>query len=541
MTTDPIPLQAARPKGDENTEALLPPLARRFLARARSEWAQQQFDAAERSATNALALAPENPDAIRILGLVVQRRGDHAKAIECFRRILAVWPEDPALKIGLALSLFENGEMDEATALLRQACKLAPNSASAWFNLGEALWRQGNPDESLPVLQRAIALDPAHNSARLSLARVQSSLGRVDDAITGFREVLRRAPDCADAWYGLSLNGARCNTQDVEHLQRAFARTDLPPKDHELLGFSLAKALEDRGDYAQAFDVLKLANASQRKHTKWNPAEEHDRTNAIIHAFADMPAPPPDARRGEEVILITSLPRSGSSLVEHILASHPDVEGANEIKDLRQTIEAESRQRDMEFPAWVHDATDADWKRLGDTYLARTARWRETKSRFTDKNLMNWRFTGAALAMLPAARIIVIRRDPVETCLGCFRQCFTEDAGFACDLDATADYYADFLRLTRFWLDKYPRHVFDLQYETLVADPARVVRDLLDFCGLPFDPACLQPHKTSRAVLTPSAAQVRQPLRRDTARSERYGSKLASLRQRLQDIGVIQV
>lgn len=518
-------------------QTLRSPAADRFLGRARSEWEQQQFDAAERSIANALALAPGDPDAIRMLGMVSQRRGSHAKAVECFRRILAVWPEDAALRVGLALSLFESGEMDEATILFRQACKLAPNSASAWFNLGEALWRQGNATESLPALQHAIALDPAHNSARLSLARVQSSLGQIDDAITGFREALRRAPDCADAWYGLSLNGARCSTQDVEYLQRAFARTDLPPKDHELLGFSLAKALEDRGDYARAFDVLQLANASQRKHTKWNPAEERERTSAIIRAFEDMPSPQLNVRLGEEVILITSLPRSGSSLVEHILASHPDVEGANEIKDLRQAIGAESKQRTAEFPAWVNNATAEDWQRLGNAYLARTARWRKTKPRFTDKNLMNWHYVGAALAMLPAARIIVVRRDPVETCLGCFRQCFTEDAGFACDLDATVDYYADFLRLTRFWLDKYPNHVFDLQYEALVADPARVVRDLLDFCGLSFDPACLEPHKTPRAVLTPSAAQVRQPLRRDTARSEHYGSKLDSLRRRLQDIG----
>lgn len=515
------------------------PAAERFLTRARREWAQRQFEAAETSLSNALALAPDDPDATRMLGMVAQRRGNHAKAIDCFRRVLAVWPEDPALKIGLALSLFEHGEMDESTNLLRQACKLAPGSASAWFNLGEALWRQGDASASLPALQRALTLEPAHNSARLSLARVQASLGQVDAAIAGFREVIRRAPDCADAWYGLSLNGARCDTQDIEHLRRAFTRTDLPPKDHELLGFSLAKALEDQGDYTQAFDVLQLANASQRRHTPWNAAAERDRVDAIMRAFAEMPLPAQDSRRGEEVILVTSLPRSGSSLVEHILASHPDVEGANEIKDLRQVIEAESRQHGAEFPAWVRDATAEDWRRLGDAYLARTARWRKTKPRFTDKNLMNWHFVGAALAMLPAARVIVVRRDPVETCLGCFRQCFTEDAGFACDLEATANYYADFLRLTRFWLDKYSNRVFDLQYETLVAEPGKTVRELLAFCNLPFAAACLEPHKTSRAVLTPSAAQVRQPLRRDTARSERYGNELDSLRQRLRDVGAM--
>jgi len=140
--------------------------------------------------------------------------------------------------------------------------------------------------------------------------------------------------------------------------------------------------------------------------------------------------------------------------------------------------------------------------------------------------------------MLPAARVIIVRRDPVETCLACYRHSFTDAAGFACDLDDLADYCTGFLRLTRFWLEQYPTQVFDLQYEALVADPEGVIRRMLDFCGLPFDPACLEFHKTQRAVLTPSASQVRQPLHRGSARSARYGDKLDPLRQRLRDAGV---
>jgi hypothetical protein len=142
--------------------------------------------------------------------------------------------------------------------------------------------------------------------------------------------------------------------------------------------------------------------------------------------------------------------------------------------------------------------------------------------------------------MLPAARVVVVRRDPVETCLACYRQLFTEHSGFTCDLDEMADYCSDFLRLTRFWLEKYPGRVHDLQYETLVAEPEQEIRRLLDFCNLPFDPACLEFHKTARTVQSlPSAAQVRQPMRRDTARSALYGDKLDPLRKRLRDAGVL--
>ncbi|MEO8810996.1 MAG: sulfotransferase, partial [Rhodanobacter sp.] len=333
-----------------------------------------------------------------------------------------------------------------------------------------------------------------------------------------------------------NLNTVRFDAADTANLQRALSRRDLSPRANELLGFTFAKALEGQGEYARAFDAFRTANASRRGRVKWDSAGERRRVNAILRAFASEAPPALDAGLGHEVILIVSIPRSGSTLVEHILASHPQVEGANEIKDLTQVIDAETHRRDSAYPLWVPDATAQDWQRMGQEYLARTARWRKDKPRFTDKSLVSWYLVGPALRMLPAARVVIVRRDPVETCLACYRQCFAENAGFACDLDETADYCIDFLRLTRFWKDKYPTRVFDLQYEDLVAEPEVAIRQLLDFCGLPFDPACLEFHKTSRTVLSlPSAAQVRQPLRRDTARSARYGDKLDRLRQRLAD------
>jgi tetratricopeptide (TPR) repeat protein len=533
-STEPRPTHGA-------TRRPLSPVATRLLARARNEFQQQQLEAAERSLGNALALAPDDPDATRMLGMVVQRRGNHARAVDCFRRVLPVWPDDPDLRVGLGISLSEQGEGDEAIAQLRRACELAPGSAPAWFNLGEALTREALPAEAVAALQRALDLKPSHLSARLSLARAQANLGRVDAAVAAFRAVLRHDPGNAEGWFGLSnLNTVRFDAKDTACLQRLLAGADLPARTYELLGFAFAKALEDQGEYSRAFEAFGRANASRRKRVRWDAAGARERVDAILHAFNhELPASP-DRRLGCEAILIVSIPRSGSTLVEQILASHPDVEGANEIKDLTQLIDAESQSRGAEFPRWVPDATAQDWQRLGREYLARTARWRETKPRFTDKNLVNWYLVGAALTMMPAARAIIVRRDPVETCLACYRQCFTERAGFACDLDDTADYCIDFLRLSRFWRNRFPGRVFDLRYETLVAEPEAAIRRLLEFCDLAFDPACLEPHKATRAVLSlPSAAQVREPLRRDTARSARYGDKLDHLRRRLRDAGAL--
>jgi tetratricopeptide (TPR) repeat protein len=515
-------------------------VAARLLARARREWGQQQFEAAEQSLINVLRLAPDEPDAVRLLGMVVQRLGKHREAVEVFRRVLTMGLDDSDLRIGLGISLFEQGEVDEALTHFRQACKLEPASPSAWFNLGEALARQALTQEAVAALRRALEIDPAHLSARLSLARAQANLGEVNAAIAEFREVLRRDPANAEGWFGLSnLNVIRFDAADTSALQRALQRENLPHRDRELLGFGYAKALESQGDYAQAFEAFRAANASRRRRVRWDAAGEHRRVEAIQRVFANGTSQPIDARLGNEAILIVSIPRSGSTLVEQILASHPEVEGANEIKDMKQIIDAETGRRDSAFPLWVPAATPEDWHRLGREYLAHTARWRQAKPRFTDKSLVTWYLVGAALAMLPAARVVVVRRDPVETCLGCFRQCFSEASGFACDLDEMADYCADFLRLTRFWLRLYPSQVLDLQYEALVARPEPMIRRLLDFCNLPFAPECLEFHKTARTVQSlPSAALVRQPMRGDTARSALFGDKLDSLRQRLRDAAV---
>jgi len=515
-------------------------VATRLLARAHREWEQQQFEAAEGSLSSVLALAPGHADAIRLLGMVAQRRGNHTKAADCFRKVLALHPDDDELHVGLGIALFELAESEQALVHFRQACALAPNSAMAWFNLGEALGRHALSQDSVAALRRAIELDPAHVSARLSLARVQASLGRIDAAVKGYREVVRRDPGNAEGWFGLSnLNTVRFDAADAARMQHALARPGLVGREYELLAFSYAKALEIQGEYAQAYDVFARANASRRQRVKWDAAGERRRVAAIMDTFAkDLPSPL-DPHLGREAILIVSIPRSGSTLVEQILASHPEVEGANEIKDMTQVIDAETARRHSAFPLWVPDATADDWQRLGHEYLARTARWREHKPRFTDKSLVNWYLVGAALAMMPAARVVIVRRDPVETCLGCFRQCFSENSGFACNMDELADYCIDFLRLTHFWLEKYPSRVMDLQYESLVTDPETEVRRMLDFCDLPFDPACIEFHKTARTVQSlPSAAQVRQPIRRDTARSARYGDKLDRLRQRLREAGV---
>src|SRR6185437_8638600 len=423
----------------------LSPVLSRLLARAQNELQSGDAEAATRTLSNVLSLAPDNVEAMRWMAIAAQNQGDHTRAVEYFRRALAACRDDANLLVGYGVALYQTGAVNEAISNLRRACELEPESASAWYNLAEALKPQVHTEEAIEALQRTLALDPAHAPARLALARAWASLGRIEAAASELREVLRREPGHAEAWYALSnLKTVALDARDVQLLERALAQADIAPESRIWLGFALAKALEDQGDYACAFDVLQKANALQRSRGRWDSAGERARVDAIMRVFAGPAPEPPDADMGHEAILIASIPRSGSTLLEQILASHPEVEGANEIKDLPRLIESETHRRGSNFPLWVPDVSPMEWQDLGTQYLERTARWRQRKPRFTDKNLLNWVLVGAALAMLPGARVVVCRRNPLETCLACYRQWFGNEAVFSCDLDEMADFCIGF-------------------------------------------------------------------------------------------------
>ena len=518
----------------------LPPAVVKLLQQAQGELARRQFDAAAATLASVLAAAPDCATALGMAAIAAQMQGRHERAVECFRKALRTQPRDARLHAGLGISLFERQDVAGAIAALRRACELAPSVASGWFNLGRALKLQVRTDEAIEALRKALQLDPSHVSARLTLADALASVGEIDPATAELRRVLRAHPDDAHAWFALAnLKVVALSGGDVDILRAQFEQANAPPEARVLFGFALARALEDQGDYAASFEILRRANRMQRRRVRWNAAEHRAGIGTIERIFsAELPAPI-DPRRGSEAIFIAGIPRSGSTLVEQILASHPEVEGANEITDLPRVLDAESTRRGRCWPDWVQESTSADLDRLGAEYLARTARWREHKPRFTDKNLVTWKYIGAALAMLPAARVIIVRRDLLETCLACYRQWFAVGSEFSYDLDDMADYCIDFARMSRFWLQRFPDRVFELEYEALLANPEISIRRLLDFCGLPFDSSCLQSHRTQRTVVSAaSAAQVRQPLRRDTARAARYGHLLDGLRRRLRDAGL---
>lgn len=471
---------------------------------------------------------PDHPEVLRVHAGILNLLGNYCGAVLAMQRALAQRPDDPLYYNTMGAILGQAGDFDAAIIALRHACELQSDLAIAWFNLGVMLTRCARHTEATAVLQRSVALDPQYMPARALLGDMLRVEDRIDQAASEYRRVIAEQPWTGMAWWGLAdLKTVRFDPGDIEQIR--LAMRDGRAKDNDLIamGFALAKALDDEGRYAESLDALTQANAIARRRQRWDASAFSAGITAILEAFT--PPPPQASESGSEVIFIVSLPRSGSTLVEQILASHSRVEGSGELPDLAFTLSEESRRRNKPYPYWVTELQAADWQRLGQRYLQRTSHWREHRPVFTDKLPANWYYIGAIRAMLPRAKIICCRRDPLETCFSCYRQHLDNNEYTRTFADLAA-YWRDFDRSVRHWRATHPGYVHEYIYEDLIADPDACIRGLLDFCGLPFEEACLRFYENKRDVHSPSATQVRQPLRTDTARAPRYGPLLDPLR-----------
>jgi tetratricopeptide (TPR) repeat protein len=495
----------------------LPARPLRLLRDARQALESRRAREADELLQRAQPMVDEHPEFLRLLGIARQQQGRPKDAVPLLRRALEQVPGDALILTNLGTALRASGEFDAAIVTLRRACDLAPELAAAWFNLGRALAADHRTGEAHEAYERALRCDPKHVRARISYADTLRTFGKSAEAAAEYRAALK-LPGSTDAWTRLAgLQTVRLSVEETAELERLFSSPGLSDRDRVTVGFALTRALS-------------AANSVKRRQVEWDAHAFSQRIDTIMKAFAAPPATASPPTLGREVIFIVSLPRSGSTLTEQILASHPEVEGANELPDMSHVLEEEERRTGLEFPQWVARAQPQDWRRLGESYMQRTARWRRERPYFTDKALSNWRVIGAAMAMLPGARFVNCRRDPVETCLSCYRQLFNRGQAYTYDLAELASYWRDYERTMRFWHARYPGAVRDQVYEKLLADPEAETRALLAFCGLPYDAACLRFHETPRNVRTLSGAQVREPLRKDTARAPLYRELLSPLR-----------
>jgi len=406
----------------------------------------------------------------------------------------------------------------------------------------------GDYQAALDIYDALIAEDPHDPMKFLHRGHALKTVGRAEEAVTSYRGAAAIRPDLGDAYWSLAnLKTYRFEASELDRMLEAEAAATTSAEDRYHLCFALGKAFEQSGDYDRSFTFYERGNRLKRSELRYRNdrllQEMRLQQEVFTHEFlgrrAGFGCPAPDP------IFIVGLPRAGSTLLEQILASHPQVDGTLELPNVlaianrlngRGTVQAAPR-----YPAVLRDMPDETFAKLGREYIEGTRLHRRGAPRFTDKMPNNFRHIGLISLMLPQARIIDARRDPMACCFSAFQQLFAEGQEFSYDLADLGQYYRAYVELMDHWDRVLPGRILRVNHEDVVADLEREVRRLLDFCGLPFDECCLRFHETDRPVRTASSEQVRQPLnKRGVEQWRRYAAHLGPLREALGDLATAE-
>lgn len=440
------------------------------------------------------------------------------------------------LLLALAREQRDAGKLGEAEATCRQALSISSSDADAHRVLGTILQAQERGGAALASFEQAVRLDPGNATAFKQLAGALGAEGRTAEAIAADRKAIELRPRYVWAHYHLAqLQTFSAGDPDLLALESLAHDADaLDTASLTAVLFALAKACDDFGDYERSFEYLRRANALKRSTIEYDVLANVRALEHIGAVFDDeLVARGAGAGSSSELpVLVVGMPRSGTSLVEQILASHPAVGGGGELTHLQQLVAAVSllNAGGLEFPDGVPQLRAEDLGRLGDGYAERLRQIAPGAARVTDKNPLNFRYLGFARLIMPRATIIHCTRDSVDTCLSCYRAFFGA-VNFAFDLEELGRYYRAYAQLMEHWREVLPGGwMLEVRYEDLVMDVEREARRIVDHCGLEWDDACLGFHETGRSVRTASFAQVHRPIY-DTsvARWRRYEPYLGSL------------
>ena len=548
---------------------LAPGFAGAYEGRAEARMAQNRLSECLSDLEHARSLAPDKISILWKLARVQIGLGNDPAAVDLLRRVNSANPQDLKVLLLLAGALSRQKRWDEAEAVLQQAVACHPESQQSWMELGliqqrrdqlaaaeHSFRRAGDLDphsaparvalgtvltlagrhlEALDAFRAAHERDGSNGDALAGMGHVLKTLGDPSGAIDAYRRCIAAHPDDGQAYWALAdFKNFRFEDRDIAAMREQIASPNLTATQRIGLLFALGTALDQRHEYTTAFGCFETGNRLRRQFENY----DGDRVARLHEELRTLFTPEFIAQRAgsghpdEAPIFIVGMPRSGSTLVEQILASHSQVDGTYELPELGQIARSTGTRRPESppYPASVAQLSTADLAALGARYLELTRAYRGTRPRFTDKMPNNFVHAGFIALILPNARIINVRRHPLDACLSCYMQLFAHGQSFSYDLQELGRHYVEYQRLMEHWHAVLPGRILDLQYEDLVLDLPGQVRRLLDYCGLRWEEGCLQYHQNERIVRSASSEQVRMPLyQKSLNRWHNYHSHLQPL------------
>jgi len=490
------------------------------LVKAADALLADKLGVAEQLCRDFLRREPRNVAAIRMLADIGIRYGRLDEAEDLLTYCLELAPDFHFARHSYAELLFRKLRSREALAEIEKVLGAEPYRPSHLLLKASILAQIGDTDEAIGIYDAVLQRYPGEPRTHLGKAHALKTVGRQPDAVTAYRKAIELQPNLGEAYWSLSnLKTFRFSDSDVSRMHAQLEDASVSRDDYWHFSFALGKALEDRGEFDESFRYYANGNAARRRTVHWDANEHHASIRKIAAFFQAgfFESKPGSGNLSSAPIFIVGLPRAGSTLLEQILASHSQVEGTLELPDIMsmaRRLGGRGTDARARYPEILAKLTGAELEALGSAYLERTAVYRSGAPRFVDKMPNNFAHIGLIHLILPNAKIVDARRGPMACCFSVFKQLFASGQSFSYSLEEIGRYYRHYLDLMSHWDAVLPGRILRVDYEAIVDDTEAEVRRLLDYCDLEFEPACLEFHRTERAVRTASSEQVRQPIYR---------------------------
>ena len=523
----------------------------------------------------AVRLDPENAMYHSNLGVALDRIGKREEAVSAYRKALEIQPSFPDAHLNLGVSYLSRRKPRESMACFRKAIELKPDYTDAYYNLGNLFKDLSRLNEAAGCYQKALSINPAHQEARYNLGITWKTLGQLDAAQTCFQEVLRKRPgyvkalaaqvdvlmrmgrfdDAREMVRPLVVRGSRdpeilvayaqmagrfdYRAEAVDLLKTALAGDIQDSHQRRQVMFLLGRLHDEMGDVDGAFEYYRRGNAMARG--MFNPRAYKAHIDRLMTVYRDIQSRPVPvaSNRSHLPVFIVGMPRSGTTLVEQILSSHPQVYGAGELQDMGLMVQKMPSLlgTHLSYPDCLERLTQPAADKLAGSYLKRLRSFSSDAGRVTDKMPQNFLHLGLIRYLFPEARIIHCIRDPRDTGLSIYFQNFSDGLGYAFDLRTIGVFYRQYRRIMHFWTAVMGISTLAVRYEELVSDPEAVSRRMIRFVGLDWDERCLRFHETNRSVVTSSFQQVREPIYKESVgRWKKYEFYIQPLIEMVDDV-----
>ena len=455
-----------------------------------------------------------NIDALRFMGILAFKSGNHDIAEAMFTRALKLDPTYSLVWANLGQVFSVTGQLDKAKKSFKNILNMEPNNALIWAEYGTVLTKLAKYKEGRDAYLKALEFKPDSPRVHLSLGHVFKTMGEIDNSIDAYRKTIIKNNLSGEAYWSLAnLKTYSFSENEIKDMEKTL-EGDMSDIERSQMYFALGKAYEAKKDFDNSFKNYYKGNKVKKNLIKYSSDDTTQNTKRILKFFnkENIVSLSKSSTSDKDPIFVLGMPRSGSTLIDQIISSHSKVDGTQELPNIIKIAAELNTAKQDSYPEVLKKLNDLQLTKFGKDYISETKWARGVAPFFIDKMPNNFIHIGLIKTILPNAKIIDTRRDAMDTCFSCFKQFFARGQLFTYSLEDLGNYYSDYIRAMNHWHSVYGKDIFTVHYDNVINETEETIRELLDYCDLSFEKECLEFYKSSRPVKTPSAEQVRQPI-----------------------------